>query len=152
MQVMVGHLNLIACGVADALQIASQRDNEVNGPALAYTVRPALELAGQIAWLLSDRLDAEDRVRRYVVWRLADLRAQRLLLRTFRSSADQEGAALAELDQSEDEILARVAAAKWKARPTKYNGEDLEPATLLAGDGWTLTWFRRSRPKDNRAS
>lgn len=88
MQVMVGHLTLVVGGVSDALDIAAQRDNQVNGPGLAYIVRPSLELAGQVAWLLTDQIAAEQRARRLLVWRLADLRAQRLLLRDFRASQD----------------------------------------------------------------
>lgn len=135
MQVMVGHLTLVVGGVADALEIASQRDNEVNGPALAYIVRPALELAGQVAWLLSDQIDAEQRARRYVVWRLADLRAQRLLLLDFRSSQDETEAAVKELDEIEDEILAQVDAARWMARRTVYSGTNVEAATLCGAGG-----------------
>lgn len=135
MQVMIGHLTLIVGGVADALDIASQRDNEVNGPALAYIVRPALELAGQIAWLLSDQIDGAQRVRRYVVWRLADLRAQRLLLREFRASQSETEAAVKELDEMEQQILGSIDAAKWAGRPTKYNGASIEAAALLGADG-----------------
>lgn len=135
MQVMVGHLTLVVGGVADALDIASQRSNEVNRPALAYIVRPALELAGQIAWLLSDQIDGAQRVRRYVAWRLADLRAQRLLLRDFRASQSETEAAVQELDEMEQEILANVDAAKWAGRPTRYNGANIEAAALLRADG-----------------
>jgi hypothetical protein len=135
MQVMVGHLGLVVGAVADGLDIASQRDNEVNGPALAYIVRPALELAGQIAWVLSDQIDAERRTRRYVVWRLADLRAQRLLLRDFRASQSEINAAVKELDEIEDEILRRVDAAKWAGQATKYTGTDIQAAALLGKDG-----------------
>lgn len=134
MQVMVGHLALIAGGVADDLEIAAQRDNAVNGPALAFVVRPALEVAGQIAWLLSDQIHAARRARRYIIWRFADLRAQRLLLRDFRGSSDETEAAARELDESETEILTLVAAAKWTARPTTHNGGDLQAATLLGVD------------------
>lgn len=134
-QVMVGHLSLIVAGVADLLEVASQRDNEVNGPALAYVVRPALELAGQIAWLLTDRIDGEHRARRYVVWRLADLRAQRLLLRDFRASKADIDAAKKELDGAEQDILARISKAKWAAQPTKYNGLDIQAAALLGTNG-----------------
>lgn len=134
MQVMVGHLTLVIGGVADALDIASQRHNEVNGPALAHVVRPALELAGQIAWLLSDQIGAEERARRYVVWRLADLRAQRLLLQDFRASQDLVAAARIELDESEENLLTMVEAAKWMAQRTKDSGENLQAATLLGAD------------------
>jgi hypothetical protein len=135
MQVMLGHLTLVVGGVADALEAASLRDNEVNGPALAYAVRPALELAGQIAWLLADQIDGERRARRYIVWRLADLRAQRLLVRDFRGSGMEIQAAVEELDQTEADLLGAVASAKWAARPTTFNGQDVQAATLLGSDG-----------------
>jgi hypothetical protein len=135
MQVLVGHLKLVMGGVADVLEIASRRENEVNGPALAYVVRPALELAGQIAWLLSEQIDGEQRTRRYLAWRFADLRAQRLLLRDFRASRSLIDAATKELDDIEDEIFSAVVAAKWTAQRTTYPGTDIQPAALLGSDG-----------------
>lgn len=44
-------------------------------------------------------------------------------------------AAARELDDDEDEVLAAVAAAKWAARPTTYNGPHLQAASLLGTDG-----------------
>ena len=135
MQVMVAHLSLLVDGVADALHIAFQRDNEVNRPALAFAVRPALELAGQVTWLLDDKVDALQRVRRYVVWRLADLRAQRLLLRDFRTSEGLLYAAANELDATEDDLLAIIKAARWTAQPTAYRGAHTQAASLVGVDG-----------------
>jgi hypothetical protein len=145
MQVMVGHQILITGGVADDLEVAARRDNEINGPALAFVVRPALELSGQIAWLLNDQIDAAHRARRYIMWRLADLRAQRLLLRDFRTLPDETESAVRELNESEAEIMELVAAAKWSAKQTEYKGGDLEAATLLGVDASRTACHRLQR-------
>jgi hypothetical protein len=117
---------------------------------LAYVVRPALELAGQIAWLLADKFNAERRARRYLVWRLADLRAQRLLLREFRAAQSLTEAAVRELDETESEILASVDAAKWTAlqaagRPREVGGStehaDEGSASTERPCGCTCAWF-----------
>ena len=133
-QLMVAHLTLLVDGVADALELASQRDNEVNGPALAQVVRASLELVGQLAWLLSDEVGAELRARRYLIWRLADLRAQRMLLRDFRSPPDEINDARQDLDEAEEDLLSDVESAKWTSRPTAYEGPHLQPAALLRAD------------------
>ena len=132
---IVRHLALVVDGVADVLEVAARRSNKVNGPSLAYTVRPALELAGQLAWLLDDHLGALPRTRRYMTWRLADLRSKRLLLNSFRSTGQLAAETEAEVDQDEREILEFVDAVGWTARPTSFNSPHLEAACLLDVNG-----------------
>lgn len=132
---MLANVTLLVDGVADCLQIAGARDNAVNHPALSATVRPAVETAGQLAWLLDDSIDGADRGRRYLIWRFSDLRHQRHVLSDFRSGAD-EGAAVAELDAIEGDLLDLAGAAKWGVRSTvrQANG-DISAAVLLDRPG-----------------
>lgn len=131
---LASSLLLIADGVADCLEVAAGRDNVVNWPVLTITTRPVLEIAGQIAWLLDDKIDGGERARRYLVWRLADLRDRRLLLRDFRATNDPE--ALAEIEMHEKELLDAIAAAKWQAAPTiLHPNGDLQAAALLDAGG-----------------
>src|SRR5205814_1897092 len=103
---------------------------------LSITVRPALETAGQIVWLLSDTIDGEVRARRYLIWRLDDLRSRRLMLRDFRVGEDEGKAALADLDREEEELLELAAHAKFDTRATIYHSEGhIEAAGLLGPDG-----------------
>jgi len=101
---------------------------------LPRPIRPALEIAGQIAWLLDDTIGGAERTRRFLQWRFADLRARRLLLREFRPPDDP--AALAEVDAHEQELRDACASAKWVSVSTKAgrNGA-IEAAGLLADDG-----------------
>lgn len=131
---LTSNLLLVADGVADCFELAAQRDDVVNWPVLTIVVRPVLEIAGQIAWLLDDTIDGAERARRFIQWRFADLRARRLLLREFRPPDDP--AALAEVDAHEQELLDACAAAKWVSVPstTGRNGA-IEAAGLLADNG-----------------
>ena len=114
---LTSNLLLVADGVADCFELASQRDDVVNWPVLTIIVRPVLEIAGQIAWLLDDTIERAERARRFLQWRFADLRARRLLLREFRPPDDP--AALAEVDAHEQELRDDCASAKWISVPTK---------------------------------
>ena len=133
-QVCGGSLTLIVDGAADCLEVASSRDGQVNQPALCFVVRPALEVAGQLAWLLDDAIDAASRARRYLVWRFADLRQQRLLLEQFRPLNVDRAQAVSELDDLENALLDAVAAAKWSARATSVGRKGFEAAALLDPD------------------
>lgn len=130
--VMTANLTLLVEGVADCLQVASSRGNAVNAPAMTAVLRPAVEVAGQLAWLLDDKIAGDERCRRYLIWRLHDLRNQRHLLSEFRTGSDPQGLAQEELDAIEHKLLRLTATAKWNARPTvvKANG-DREGAALL---------------------
>lgn len=128
---MIANLTLLVDGVADCLQIASTRNNEVNYPALSATLRPTIEVAGQLAWLLDDSIDGGERGRRYLRWRFHDLRHQRLLLSELRGG-DEAKAAFAELDRIGRGLLGLAASAKWSARATvvQPNG-DIVAAALV---------------------
>jgi hypothetical protein len=104
--IVLANLTLLVNGVADCLEIAVSRDNAVNTPALSSVLRPAMEVAGQVAWLFSDNLDGHEHGRRYLIWRFSDLRHQRHVLGEFRPEADEEQVALKELDAEEQELLA----------------------------------------------
>lgn len=128
---MLANVTLLVDGVANCLQIAAARNNAVNHPALSATVRPAVETAGQLAWLLDDSIDGADRGRRYLIWRFSDLRHQRHVLSDFRSGAD-EAAAVAELDDLERELVDLAEGAKWDVRSTvKQANGDVTAAALL---------------------
>ncbi len=114
---MVANLTIIVDAVADCLQVARLRDNAVNGPGLSFAVRPGMEVAGQVAWLLDDRIDGAERGRRYLAWRFSDLRQQRLLLADFRPDA-AVAAAQTEVEAAEQSLLGDVTRARWQARPT----------------------------------
>ena len=131
---LASSLLLVADGVSDCLEVAATRDNVVNWPVLTITTRPVLEIAGQIAWLLDDKIDGNERARRYLVWRLADLRDRRLLLRDFQASDDPK--ALLEIEMQEKELLDAIAAAKWQAAPTIiHSNGDLQAAALVDAGG-----------------
>lgn len=136
-QLMLAYLTMLIEGVADCFEVAASRGNELNGAALSATVRPCLEVSGQIAWLLDERIDGADRGRRLLVWQLADLRQQRLLTGTFRPSAGRE-LAKAEFDREETRLLDQAAAIGWAFRPTVYRGEHLEAGALLDSSGTAL--------------
>lgn len=134
MVIASGYLTLIVGGVADCLQVAAGRDNEVNGPALSFATRPVLELAGQIDWLLDDKIDAATRVRRYLVWRFADLRSRRLVAWN-NSEAGEIEALATELETEEKTLMDEVALAGWTAEPTRPSNNGTMPAALLDDDG-----------------
>lgn len=58
---LTSNLLLVADGVADFFELASQRDDVVNWPVLTIIVRPVLEIAGQIAWLLDETIEGDER-------------------------------------------------------------------------------------------
>jgi hypothetical protein len=133
-QIAAAALSLFVDGVADCLEVASNRENAVNVPALSCIVRPALEIAGQIAWLLAEPIDGTERARRYVVWRFADLRSQRMLLRDFRPTPDASDAA-DDLEADERSLLEDVKASKWQAQATIVRNAGIEYAALLDHEG-----------------
>jgi hypothetical protein len=130
LEIAVAYLTLIAGGVADCLEVAAGRGNRVNGPALSFEVRPVLELAGQIDWLLDHEIDGATRVRRYVVWRLADLRVRRRFVWDYADD-DTIAAVKAELDEEENGLLRDVERAGWTAQPTQTTEKGFTPAALL---------------------
>lgn len=133
---MVGYLALLVDGVADLLEIASTRANKVNGPALANVVRPTVECAGSVRWLLDEEITAEVRVRRYLIWRFDDLRQQRRLLSGLRHvDPSKLHAAHSELASSERDLLAKVESAGWRARPSQSTGAQYKSAALLTDTG-----------------
>lgn len=97
-----------------------------------------------MAWLLNDVIDGTERARRFLTWRLADLRQQRLLLRDFRLLKDAREEAEAELDELEGSLLQRAAAAKWVAKATVVGPKGLEAAALLDVAG-----KRQAIPRNN---
>jgi hypothetical protein len=125
---MGGYSALLLSGVADCFQVAESRNDEVNVPSLNAAVRPLLEVAGQVAWLLDDTIDPIERVRRHLRWRFADLRAQRLLLVDLDGSHKATDGAAAELDREEAELLQIVEACGWQGRATTSS----KPGTLDA--------------------
>ncbi len=130
--IVMANLTLLVNGVADCLQIAAARDNAVNTPALSSVLRPAMEVAGQVTWLFSDNIDGHERGRRYLIWRFSDLRHQRHVLGEFRPEADEEQAALKELDAEEQVLLDLAASAKWPARGSTMSARgDHQAAALL---------------------
>ena len=143
-QLMAANLTLIVEGVADCLEVATGRDNAVNRPALSFVVRPALEVAGQLAWLLDDSIDGTERARRFLTWRFADLRQLRLLLEDFRPSNEERTSTCDELDEVEKSFLDDVAAANWAAKATVAGPKGFEAAALLGAAG-----KRESMPKYN---
>lgn len=134
MEIAVGYLTLVIGGVADCLEVAASRDNQVNGPALSFAVRPVLELAGQIDWLLDHTIDGTVRARRYIVWRLADLRARRLVTWDYADD-DAVAAVNAELDEEEAALLRDIELAGWVAEPTTTSPKGITAAALLDADG-----------------
>ena len=134
-QVGAANLTLIVRGVADCLEVAAGRENEVNVPILSIIARTALEIAGQLAWLLDDSIDGTERARRFLTWSFADLRTQRLLLDDFGPSNEEGASAAAELDEIEQELCATATSAGWVSKATVVRGKDLEGAALLDADG-----------------
>jgi hypothetical protein len=134
--IVLANLVLLVNGVADCFEVASSRDNAVNKPALSSILRPAVEVAGQLAWLFSESIDGHERGRRFLIWRFHDLRHQRHVLGEFRPDSDEEQAALKELDATETELVDLARSAKWFARETTIaaNG-DVQAAALLVRDG-----------------
>ena len=134
LEIAVAYLTLISGGVADCLEVAAGRGNSINGPALSFEVRPVLELAGQIDWLLDDEIDGTTRARRYTVWRFADLRARRRFVWDYAED-DTTKAVMAELDEEETGLLHDIERAKWAAQSTQTTKKGFTPGALLDDDG-----------------
>jgi hypothetical protein len=134
-QVAIANLSLTTQAVADCLWAAENRDREINVPGLAFAVRPGLEAAGEIAWLLDSSIDSATRARRYLTWRFADLRDMRLLLDELSETNEEREAASAEVDEIERDLLDRVAAANWQADATVIGPGGTTPAALLSTSG-----------------
>lgn len=133
--VMIGSLTLIVDGVADCLQVAETRDNRLNQPLFSMAVRSVLEVAGQIVWLLDPTIDGKTRVRRYLVWRFADLREQRLMARTLRTTPDPGSDQGPGFDDEEGQLIEMTEQAGWKATPTTTPGGHLNAAGLATSTG-----------------
>lgn len=133
-QVSIAHLTLLTSGVGDCLKVSLSRNREINSAALSAVVRPCLEVAGQIVWLLDDQLSAKERARRYIIWLFSDLKAQRLLIGNVRHDKAAQLAA-AQVDALEAHLIAQVELAGWAAKPTVHRGEHVEPAALLTPGG-----------------
>lgn len=132
-QVMVGTLGLLVDGVADCFQAAPGRGSAVNLQAASTLTRGVLEAAGQIAWLLERDIDGPERIRRYAIWLLSDLRQRRDLLRD-SPPAHKDTVAGFELVASEEAAaLAQFTAMGWSARPTSADGR--KAAVLLTAGG-----------------
>ena len=134
-RLMTAYSILLLSGVADCVEIAATRNNELNIPTLSAAVRPLVETCGQIAWLLDGTIDAEERVRRYLIWRFSDLRAQRLIVSAAVRDLSEAADAMAELDATEAELLELVDRAGWRAAATVTRaGGDVIAAALLDSD------------------
>lgn len=96
-----------------------------------------MEIAGQFAWLLDDSINGTDRARRFLTWRFADLRAQRVLLGDFRLSKEAVASAAADLDEREQELHDATTAAGWVSKATIMRGKNFEAAVLLDAAGKT---------------
>lgn len=130
---MVGTLGLLVDGVADCFQAAPGRGSAVNLQAASTLTRGVLEAAGQIAWLLERDIDGPERIRRYAIWLLSDLRQRRDLLRD-SPPAHKDTVAGFELVASEEAAaLAQFTAMGWSARPTSADGR--KAAVLLTAGG-----------------
>lgn len=130
-QIMASYMSLLLGGVADCLEIASQRGNEVNRPALSVAVRPTVEAAAQVWWLLDDSVSATERARRYLIWRFSDLRQLRSTARDLKpdgGGADETEEALAEQERA---LLELTENAGWNASPTSVRGQKVTAAALL---------------------
>lgn len=133
---MAGYDVLLLGGVADCFFAAEARDDAVNRPALSAAVRPVVEVAAQVAWLLDDQADPVERVRRYLRWRFADLKSQRLLLAALSASKENAAEAREALDRTEATLIGHTERAGWKAVRTKHTGpRSLEAASLLDEQG-----------------
>jgi len=133
---VVANLTILIDGVADCFLIAASREGAVNIPSVSAILRPALEIAGQLVWLLTDAIHGEQRARRYLVWRLSDLRHQRHVLTDFRPNSDEDHRAQIELDSLERELLELAKSAKWNVRPTRVTPRGgAEAAVLLNKSG-----------------
>lgn len=131
---MTSLLVLVAGGVADCLDVARRRNNEVNWPVLSIVLRPVMEIAGQIAWLLDDTIDGAARGRRYLVWQFDDLTRRRKLVHEFRDKSNPAPAV--EIEQQEKELLAQCDVARWQGIATSIRGNGrFKPASLLDGNG-----------------
>lgn len=133
-QMMAGHVTLIAGGVADCLEIAAGRSNEINTPVLSTIVRSVAETAGQVLWLLEEGAGAEERVRRLLAWRIKDIGAEEKWFRSFDQSNPEAAAALAAIEAEEQQTLATVAAAGWQANGHVVDPKGFRPPTLVEVD------------------
>lgn len=133
-QVVVASLTLLVEGVADLLEASIPRDRAVNNAAIVPVLRSAMEVAGQVAWLLQQGIGSDTRARRFLIWRFADLAEQRRLLRKFRILDHENQEALAELDGSERALIDAVERAGWQVQETIGVGGTKRSAALLSID------------------
>jgi hypothetical protein len=129
-----GQCTFLANGVADLMDAATSRDNELNTAASASVVRSALEVAGQVVWLLDKEIGPHERCRRFLVWRLADVQQLRNNIASGGVEQDLTDAALAACNATEEKLLESADAARWRVRPHELRPNGTVAAAVLLDD------------------
>lgn len=136
---IVINLGIVTEAIAELFH-AGVRDDSVglNRQAITVLLRAPIESAARVHWLLREDVDPAERVRRYLVWRLADCASLRALMDSTEVGGDapaeledaDEGAT-PDLDAEELKILGWADSAKWKARRRQVvSGSEQAPALL----------------------
>jgi hypothetical protein len=136
-QLIAANTLFLVDGVADVLDAATLRNNEVHTLALNVVARSLTESAALAAWLLEREVTAEERTRRYVTWLFDDLAKRWSLTRDFGHATEAaRTAAIRELEAEEQKLDVRVRSAAWRSRARKRNdaGGDA-PSALLKDSG-----------------
>ena len=134
--VAAGQCTFLVSGVADLMETASRRADGLNTAATAVVVRSALEVASQVAWLLDTQIRPDERCRRFLAWRLEDLKQLRKNTASGGAPQAARDAAQASCDASEEAVLASINAAGWQAKPHVIRPSGgIAPAVLLDSNG-----------------
>jgi hypothetical protein len=129
MAVFATNTGIVVSGIADLFE-AGVGERGMNTQALTILVRAPVEMAAQMLWLLDSDIDADARIRRYLMWRLSDLNSQRKVA----EHADPSPEILQALDKREQRILRWVESAKWEGHARDEAGNGSPPALLDTSD------------------
>lgn len=116
MTIMIHSVLFMVRGIADLFYAASHRNEDPNGVALVALLRHALEAASIVHWLLDNQVDGNERVRRYVIWRLNDLMHQRIILDQIGADAPYAGEAKKGIQAEEDPLFRGIERAGWRIK------------------------------------
>lgn len=122
------NIGFLVEGVASLFEAGTEQERPgLNTPSITIILRSALELAGQVLWLLDAGIDANERVRRYFVWVLSDLQSQQ---QTVNHLGTVPPAVRDELQRRRANVVELVRGAKYETEVSRRGS-----VTLLKSEG-----------------